>query len=170
MINAITFFNCYFCPKHAIDTEVCWAEGECSSCSHPHKWHNDVKAWTAMMGSNLCTWYVRSRHPSVCLSVLSSDACGRGVICFLGVIEGERMEFLGQLQHNFPWKGGREWDWVVQCSWRELYCTTWEGSNGTRASSLSPVPTKANHVSSSQQEHSQMRKRIWGPPPVGGKT
>lgn len=80
------------------------------------------------------------------------------------------MEFLGQLQHDFPWKGGREWDLVVQCSQRELYCTMWEGSNGTRAASLSPTLTKASHISRSQQEHSQMGKRIWHPSPVEGKT
>lgn len=64
----------------------------------------------------------------MCLSVLSAGVGGWGVICFLGVIEGGRMEFLGQLQHDFPWKGGREWDLVLQCSQRELYCTTWEGA------------------------------------------
>lgn len=58
------------------------------------------------------------------------------------------MEFLGQLQYDFLWKGGSEWDLVVQCSQRELYCTTWEGSNGTRATSFSPVSTKASHSSS----------------------
>lgn len=52
----------------------------------------------------------------MCPSVLPSDVGGQGVICFLGVIEGGRMEFLGQLQSDFPWKGGREWDLVVQHS------------------------------------------------------
>lgn len=53
---------------------------------------------------------------------------------------------------------------------RELYCTTWEGSNGARAASLSPVPTEASSLPGSQRKHFQRRKKGLGPFPAGGKS
>lgn len=120
-----------------------------------------------MMGSKHCPMaYAGGRHPSVPPSAPPSDVSSQGATCFLGVMGGRRMEDSRALTTVifFPVK----WEavGVRYATWsRELYCTTWEGSNGTRAASLSPRSVEASSLPGSQRERFQRGKRGWGSSP-----